>query len=298
VTGLNASRKHSPSGARRHAPVRWRSSFAKLPKRLTVGDTAGEQPNARRPPTGNHRHGPVKAHPSQDITCKVRCLPEKPHLRWAMVPVFAHVGLWAGYIGGVNRGAQRSRKTSPARWCSRIRGPRRAWRGGPTDPVKAHVLASPSSVRLPNPLTTYPAAAHGHSRTPSRNAPATSHDCPCKSSRCTAQTREQQGFAKSLTFLNKVQGCLLLWLSRKTVVCHWKIVGTILPSVRHTSSWNMASIDAACIHPFTIKDLIQLLRFVSRICLNGPAVQALGSTMQRVGRQKTTVLCPIVLPAT
>jgi hypothetical protein len=66
---------------------------------------------------------------------------------------------------------------------------------------------------LLNPLTNRPAAAHRRPRTPSPDLPASPHQASRKASPDFSETLTWQGSAVALTFLTRVQGCLLLLLS-------------------------------------------------------------------------------------
>jgi hypothetical protein len=80
-------------------------------------------------------------------------------------------------------------------------------------PEESHLCLIVAKGTFPKPLTFFPAPTHHVPRTPSPRNPARPHHRSRKASPCRRQSLTWQGFALALTFLTRVQGCLLLLLS-------------------------------------------------------------------------------------
>ncbi len=139
----------------------------------------------------------------------IAALPVKAHLKFAFAPASFHQAASKGKIDASKASLDNSRKTSPM-----------TFRAEPAQlvdislrrllvPEPAHLKKEPHERIVLNPLTFCPAKAHALPRTSSLPYPANAHDLSRNASPPRPQTLVQQGVAQSLTFFNKVQGCLL-----------------------------------------------------------------------------------------
>lgn len=154
-----------------------------FPKTLTVASAAGRRCVSMDGIPATIRIAPEKAHHSSNFVDRARCVPEKAHLKSGTVPVYAHFGVFRGPVALEKWWARPPRKSSPSKKRSSLHRPPWVRCCHPADPVYAHVESALRLTPFPNPLTTYPATAHGHPRISSRRPPARAHDSPCKSSR-------------------------------------------------------------------------------------------------------------------